>query len=159
MFFSSKMGSQHHPGWATLSLLLMRMRIVLSLRLMYIRQQNGYQLSLESKQHRLIECLANNHKSSCMLAHGYRKGDERLSLPRIGAEWKNKKNTLDATLTIARDMLKCEYSFTYLGSEIGKNGCAQKDTQDWLSKANLFKNRSWQSRSRNQRPKDRANAA
>ena len=26
------------------------------------------------------------HKSSYMLAHGYRKGDERLSLPQIGAE-------------------------------------------------------------------------
>ena len=45
-----------------------------------------YQLSLGSKQHRLIECLANNHRSSCMLAHGYRKGDERLSLPQIGAK-------------------------------------------------------------------------
>ena len=66
------------------SLLLL---IVLSPRLLYTRQQNGYQRSLVSKQHRLIKCLANNHKSSCMLAHGYRKGDERLSLPQIEAEW------------------------------------------------------------------------
>ena len=28
----------------------------------------------------------NNTKSSCKLAHGYRKGDERLSLSEIGAE-------------------------------------------------------------------------
>ena len=34
----------------------------------------------------LIECLVNNHKSSCMLAYGYIEGDERLSLPHIGAE-------------------------------------------------------------------------
>ena len=74
--------------WATLSLLLMRMNDrSLSLRLLCTRQQNGYQLSLESKQDRLIECIANNHKSSCMLAHGYRKEDECLSLPQIGSEW------------------------------------------------------------------------
>ena len=42
-----------------------------SLRLMYISQKNGYQFLLESKQHRLIECLSNNHKSFCMLAYGY----------------------------------------------------------------------------------------
>ena len=28
-----------------------------------------------------------NVKSSCLLAHGYRKGHERLSLPQIGTEW------------------------------------------------------------------------
>ena len=44
---------------------------------------NSIDLSNVYKQH---ECLANNHKSSCMLAHGYRKGDERLSTPQIGAE-------------------------------------------------------------------------
>ena len=33
------------------------------------------------------EFLANNHKSSCMLTHGYKNGNERLSLPQIGAEW------------------------------------------------------------------------
>ena len=48
--------------------------IVLSLRVLYILKPNGYQLSLGSKQHRHIECLAIDHKSSCMLAHGYRKG-------------------------------------------------------------------------------------
>ena len=33
-----------------------------------------------------IECLATNHKSSCMLARGYRKGDGHLSFPQIGTE-------------------------------------------------------------------------
>ena len=35
---------------------------------------------------RLIECLANNHKSSCSMAHGYRKRDERLLLLEIETE-------------------------------------------------------------------------
>ena len=60
--------------------------IVLSLRLLYNRQQNWYQLSLRIKQHRLIECLANNHKSSCVMSYPYKKGDERIFLSQIGTE-------------------------------------------------------------------------
>ena len=55
--------------------------------------------SLGSKQHRLIECLANNHRSSCMLAHGYIKGDERLSLPQFGLSELNITFYLSCSLT------------------------------------------------------------
>ena len=58
-----------------------------SLRLLYNRQKNGYKLSLGTKQHRVIECLANNYKSSCMLAHGYRKKRWAPHIASIEAEW------------------------------------------------------------------------
>ena len=49
--------------------------------------------------------------------------------------------TLDAPLTIAGETLECVDSFTYLGSVISKDGSAQKDIKNRLSKArNAFAN-------------------
>ena len=43
--------------------------------------------------------------------------------------------TLDAPLTVAGETLECVDSFTYLGSGISKDGGAQKDIKNILSKA------------------------
>ena len=46
--------------------------------------------------------------------------------------------TLDAPLTITGEMLECEDSFTYLGSLISKDGSAQKDIKNRLTKARNY---------------------
>ena len=50
-------------------------------------------------------------------------------------------SNLDAPLTIAGETLECVDSFTYLGSVISRDGIAQKDIENILSKArNAFAN-------------------
>ena len=59
---------------------------VFTLRLMLTRQQTEYQPSLGIKHNRIIECLTNNHKSSCGISIEKKiRASHCLKLD--GAEW------------------------------------------------------------------------